>query len=117
MSFYCYAIMPIDYGWDNLETIGSVAAKFAKQDALLAVAEDKYEPRKLSSFWEALKRSYELARSAGWEGDFRSTDGPRVFFVPGIDNDMEFGFVWKQDNNGTTFVVSPYEFPWLDRLR
>ncbi len=108
--------MPIDYGWEDLESFEEVAAKFARHDAALEVAEEELEERKLPKLWSSLKRAYELAREEGWEGDFRGYSHPKVFFVPGTNNTMEFGFVWKQDNNGTTFVVSPYEMPWLDNL-
>lgn len=109
--------MPIDYGWEDLETVEAVAAKFARHDAALEVNDVSYEERKLPRYWTALKQAYELAKGEGWEGDFRASGGPQVFFVPGIKNDMEYGFVWKQDNNGTTFIVAPYEFPWLEKIR
>lgn len=49
----------------------------------------------------------------GWEGDI--TEGPYVFMLPMNDGGgtMTAGFIWKQSNNGTTFVVSPFEMPWL----
>ena len=50
-------------------------------------------------------------RKNGWEGDFRGSSA-RVFFLP-IDSEFSYGFVWKQDNNGSTFVVSPHELIWL----
>jgi hypothetical protein len=34
--------------------------------------------------------------------------------VPVADrHSFEFGLAWKQDNNGTTFVLSPIELPHL----
>jgi hypothetical protein len=32
------------------------------------------------------------------------------------DTEFAYGFVWKQDNNGTTFVASPVPMPWLLRI-
>ena len=50
---------------------------------------------------------------SGWEGDVRDGTGIYVFAVPGEESDTEVGFVFKQDNNGTTFVISPVELPHL----
>jgi hypothetical protein len=30
------------------------------------------------------------------------------------DFECEFLLAWKQDNNGQTFIASPYPLPWLD---
>lgn len=47
-----------------------------------------------------------------WEGDIR--EGIYVFSVPDPDKvAMSPGFIWKQDNNGTTFVICEKELPWL----
>jgi hypothetical protein len=58
--------------------------------------------------------SKELATENGWEGDFRGS--AYVFWIPDEHN-MRYGFVWKQDNNGTTFVVSPVPLPHLKDIR
>jgi|TARA_R100000084_G_scaffold95393_1_gene49196 hypothetical protein len=48
-----------------------------------------------------------------WEGDV--TDGVYVFSLPGPNGDLSLsiGIVWKQENDGATFVVSEIELPWL----
>ncbi len=51
-----------------------------------------------------------IAGEEGWEGDFRGE--PRVLWLPD-ENCFRHAFVWKQDNNGMTFVVSPHRLPWL----
>lgn len=48
-----------------------------------------------------------------WEGDIRN--GPYVFMIP-KEGTMEPGLVWKQDNNGNTFVVTLTELPWMEGL-
>ena len=96
---YCYAIGPID-DWelateldDFLDTIGHGA------------------------YWDRVEMLYSmaklLARKHGWEGDM--SQGPYVIGIPPADGQPNFVpiFVWKQGNNGTTFVVSPYSLPWL----
>ena len=51
-----------------------------------------------------------------WGGDIRTGETIYVFALPpsGQECGMDVGFVWKQDNNGTTFVLSPRRLPWLD---
>ena len=58
-------------------------------------------------------RVLKIAATLGsyWEGDIRQ--GPFLFFIP-----EEFQpapcVVWKQDNNGTTFVASAVPLPHLE---
>ncbi|MCW7552672.1 hypothetical protein NX722_08445 [Endozoicomonas gorgoniicola] len=51
---------------------------------------------------------------SSWEGDI--IDGVYVFAMPGsnMDTNLALGIVWKQRSNGTTFVVSELELPWLE---
>lgn len=57
--------------------------------------------------WKALG----AARNVGWEGDIR--EGPLISAIPSADGDVRYIIAWKQDNNGTTFVATPYPLPWL----
>jgi len=51
-----------------------------------------------------------LAARCGWEGDgeWRMAGLPRADVAA-----PTYMLAVKQQNNGTTFVVSPYELPWL----
>lgn len=93
-----YACAPIDLGWDRLPTV--------------EIAEGDGDHESYASLRELLDRAKAAARSAGWEGDFRET--PRVIWLPNPP-DVSFApaFAWKQDNNGTVWIVSPFELPWL----
>ncbi|MET4789568.1 hypothetical protein ABIF64_001746 [Bradyrhizobium japonicum] len=65
--------------------------------------------------YNALKvQAMELAKKVGWEGDVRQ--GPFIAGLPTHEtaDDGHFLIAWKQDNNGDTFVVSPYRLPWLE---
>ena len=56
----------------------------------------------------------EMKTKSFWQGDIR--EGIYVFCVPDVPDDysnMRLGFIWKQDNNGETFVVCERELPWL----
>lgn len=61
-------------------------------------------------------KAFELAKQIGWEGDIRHGETPDIAGLPSAgDGDGKVMLGWKQDNNGTTFVASPYPLPWLDR--
>lgn len=114
MRWYVYEVYPIDYWWDYLHSLSDVMARLSA-DSLHDEANEKgYDLSVVKSFvddWESAKMA---ASSKGWEGDFRHK--PVVFWIP-IEDRFEHGFVFKQDNNGTTFVVSPVELPWLGSYR
>ena len=106
MSWHTYHIFPIDFGWDFLPDLSHVISQAAARDA--------NDPTKYGDTAYEILRGFRYAMAAmevkGWEGDFR--DGPKVFFLPN-DTEFQWGFVWKQDNNGETFIASPQPMPWL----
>jgi hypothetical protein len=114
MTWRVYAIIPIDYGWDFLPTIAEVAGQLGKSEA-----ENKMDgignSCSLAGFLQDFDTAREKAKHAGWEGDYRTGHEPRVFWLP-METEFRYAFVWKQENNGTTFVVSPCALPWLDEL-
>ncbi len=92
---YAYKIAPIDVGFDHLVSV---------DDYILYLA--RYEVNRLLDFISSWDFAKNLAIDAGWEGDIR--EGPFVFFLPFPDSsEMSFAFIFKQDNNGDTMVVSP----------
>lgn len=64
----------------------------------------------LKQFKNDFKHAQQLAGEKGWEGDFRGD--AHVFMLP-TENEFTYGFAWKQENNGTTYIVSPVAFPHL----
>ena len=108
-----YRLDPIDNGW-------------MPWDALIARAP---KPKTSPDYWDqdwfdlspdasvvrsTFARAQHLAKRLGWEGDIR--EGP--YFAPLPENDTHpsaFLLAWKQDNNGATFVASPFNLPWLDK--
>jgi hypothetical protein len=108
-----YDIVPIDFGWEFLRTVPETAALIGESEATARLA--GYSGYiDLAGFLRDVKRAEDLAEKRGWEGDFVH-GGPRVFWLP-VENEIIYGFVWKQSNNGTTFVVSPKPIPWCDEL-
>lgn len=117
MTWYVYECPPIDFNWHMLPTAKSVAAQLASREAEAAIqygkgltlAEGYLDADYFVELWESAKAA---ATEADWEGDFRQE--PHVLWLPfPEDADFRVGFVFKQDNNGTTFVISPIQLPHL----
>lgn len=102
-----YALPPMDFLWGALPTIGD----FYK--SLVDEYDAPYAARLMVEIEEFKARSLSVAERAGWEGDFRNE--PRVLLLP-VDPELEVSLIWKQDNNGTTFVASRQILPWLKGL-
>jgi hypothetical protein len=104
-----YELPPIDYWAGTIEFDPEYEAKIAA------------EPEPAGIFGEAHARSTELTelhrravvvfRELHWEGDGGWVYGA----VPG-DTTTQLWISVKQENNGTTYVLSPVAMPWLDRL-
>ena len=104
MMWKVYAIAPIDFGWWHLHSVEEVSAALSK-------APDDSDGYGLESFLRHWQSAQFAAQKEGWEGDFRQ--GPCVFWLPKGDG-FQCNFVFKQDNNGETFVVSQSPLPWLE---
>lgn len=58
-----------------------------------------------------------LVCKSSWEGDIRTKE-MYFFALPDPENNTTRpGVIWKQDNNGTTFIFSPVELPWLEEYQ
>lgn len=110
MTWHTYEVAPIDMGWENLRTVQETASILATR-MQSAVRKHDVDASELHSFLAAWESAKDAASTAGWEGDFRNE--PVVLWVPD-DTEFSYGFVFKQDNNGTTYVVSPVPMPWLE---
>lgn len=101
-TIYVYRVDPIDdfHLWMSPDDLLS---KFEKEDF-----------RSRWEYDEVLDMARAGARLIGWEGDMR--DGPFVSVLPpgGSGVGSPFLIAWKQNNNGTSFVTSPYALPWLE---
>ncbi len=107
MTFFAYQLPPIDFGWDSCPTVEDYYATLAK-DVFRGYARQE----NLNEFRDNFKTAKAMASDIGWEGDFRGE--AHVFMMPDEDQ-FTYGFAWKQDNNGTTFVISPQPMPHLQR--
>ena len=101
-KLYTYALGPIDFweGWSSADEMMS-----APYHDVSHWGPDNVRKR----VWAA----EDAARAAGWEGDGQ----PRISMIPTDDVVCEIIVAIKQSNNGTTFIVSPVEMPWLGKFR
>src|ERR1700722_16297861 len=112
MSMYAYAIAPIDWNWELLPKIHDVAAQIARDEMLTVENSEGQWMSEVGVFRASYLEAQRLAKQLGWEGDYRSDATPRVFWIPG-GTEWEYAFAWKQEHNGTTFVISPKPLSWL----
>jgi hypothetical protein len=113
MKWHTYEIPPVDFGWKFLRTVEDTARNFGAEQAAAAARGQTMDGPSADEFLRSWESAKEAARASGWEGDFRQD--PVVFWLPD-DTDFKWGFVLKQDNNGTTYVVSPRELPSVEAL-
>lgn len=105
-----YCVSPIDswFGWLS-ET------EYRKQ----LVKSHGDDLQEAAHAWEAYlgKRSmaFELTKKVGWEGDIVGNGKPMIAALP-ADTESELVIGWRQISNGTTFVASPFELPWLSTI-
>lgn len=103
-----YQLGPIDvwFGWTHLDDVLATASKPLDERIDLC-------PYSTTTLQNTLTRAQRLAEALGWDGDLR--EGPYFSRLP--ENDFypgSFLLAWKQDNNGTTYIASPYRLPWLE---
>lgn len=105
-----YSASPIDWEWElspSVEQMKAIVKRRSKEDPMY-----EHGGLNVEELEELFEDAKEDAREVGWEGDM--VLGPVVFTLPDPhSNSFAIGFAWKQSNNGTTFIFSPFELPWL----
>ena len=107
--FY-YTILPLDFGWRTLPTAEEYRALLLK-DFSHESSQGAAAIQDFNMFFDACFEG--TTGAVPWEGDFR--EEPRVIVLPGEVEPL-LAIIWKQDNNGTTFVASQVRMPWLDQI-
>lgn len=123
MEMFSYAISPIDFDWVLAPKVSSLAERLkgAADSLNLEVDYEKFfessdavsDISSISSVYTQYHNALRCAKEAGWEGDHR--EPPRYFVIP-AETDFYIGFIFKQDNSGVTFVISPISLPHLDPI-
>ena len=111
-KLYGVQLEPIDFGWSMNRTVDEMLIELKNFNR----EEEPNVKMEYEKFWKLWEETKIFAHNQlGWEVDFREV--PEVAFVPvrgnGIDIDFEPIFIFKQDNNGTSFVVSPINIGFL----
>lgn len=115
MTWFVYSLGPIDHNWEYLRTVREVAVELGQSDAIQRLSKHAFPCLGVDEFLDAWDDAQRSARNNGWEGDFRQD--PVVFWLPTENPQFSFGFTFKQDNNGTTWVVSPVPLSYLQEYR
>lgn len=120
MEWFTYKIGPIDFGFGHMKTVAETAKEIGKIEAVTRVDTVLRGHPDGSSGGEypALDDFLRILASARAAAGVRLEDlrqEPVVFWIP-MENDFDCGFVFKEDDNGTTYVVSPIPLPHLDKL-
>src|SRR5262245_24164841 len=111
-----YQIDPIDTwgGWKLLKDVLAEIDLSTEQRDEVKAWTDHYAYNS-GALLDALKQAHHLATLLDIEAnDVR--EGP--YLAPLPENNCcptAFLLAWKQDNNGTTYIASPYPLPWLGR--
>jgi hypothetical protein len=108
-----HVVEPIDFGWDFLPTVSEAEAKIASAPPpRLQFRPPEQEPVNVAGLRRDLELAKRLAANHHWEGTFRAGCEPRVLWLPWRDA-FRYAFVWKQEDDGETFIVTPIPSPWL----
>lgn len=112
-SYSVYECSPVDW-WAGWMTPQEAVAAYRNERASVMGPGESAEDfaRRLDTAIERI--GIHLLDEFGWEGDGQW----RVTVLPDPDTaDCLLMFSVKQDHNGTTFVVSPRDLPWLGKDR
>jgi len=109
-----YVLPPIDFGLEHLRSAEETLKTFKHDEANLKKSDFKYDlayrSKNFEMDWGNAKL---LAEELGMSSALKEV--PAVFWVPD-DGQLTYSFVFKGQDNGTTYVVSPVELPWLKAI-
>lgn len=105
---YGYHFSTIENNWEDLTPLNEFLQTFADDDGDVS-------QRDKESLKEIIAKSdtaLALAKEMGWDGSY--TGCPYLFWLPSKNTQsFEYGFVFKQTSNNSTFVISPIELAYL----
>ena len=103
-KLYCYEVGTLDWGWHHLQSV---------EKTVLDLFNNEWDGEVLLAMKAYWMQAQQLAGAQGYGLWRQGHEEPAVFWVPTKDGGMVYGFIFKQDHAGDTFVVTPYEMPWL----
>lgn len=104
---------PIDFGWEHLRTVTETLENMVSSMGIKGSHNKwRYKPDEIGLFLNRYEAALKAAsKLIGFGGDFR--DQPYVIWMPGNTRyceSFQYGFIWKDDNNGTTFFATPLSY-------
>ncbi|WP_428313287.1 hypothetical protein [Hydrocarboniphaga sp.] len=110
MKWFAYDVVPVDSNWEYLKTVRETVREIAINDAEARVHGGDVPPPDMEEFIDAWESAKDAATAAGWVGE--PGNEPLVFWLP-VAGSFTFGFVIRQDNDDSSYVISPVELPHL----
>ncbi|WP_336037263.1 hypothetical protein [Acinetobacter pittii] len=108
MMLYGYHFSTIEHNWEDLKPLNEFLQTFADDDGDVSTRDKESLKEIIAKSDTALA----LAREMGWDGSY--TGSPYLFWLPSKNSQsFEYGFVFKQTSDNTTFVISPIELSYL----
>ncbi|EXE84610.1 hypothetical protein SAMN02799632_02069 [Acinetobacter pittii] len=108
MMLYGYHFSTIEHNWEDLKPLNEFLQTFADDDGDVSTRDKESLKEIIAKSDTALA----LAREMGWDGNY--TGCPYLFWLPSKNSQsFEYGFVFKQTSDNTTFVISPIELSYL----
>ncbi|MFL9471650.1 hypothetical protein ACKERC_05100 [Acinetobacter baumannii] len=108
MMLYGYHFSTIENNWEDLTPLNEFLQTFADDDGDVS-------QRDKESLKEIIAKSdtaLALAKEMGWDGSY--TGCLYLFWLPSKNTQsFEYGFVFKQTSDNSTFVISPIELAYL----
>lgn len=103
---YVYEMSPVDF-WQGWQPATAVVT--SEVDEFGQPPEGKVSRQEYDAAWDLAAAT---AAEAGWEGDIRGEVYVSALPAAGaVTSKLLLG--WKQDNNGTTYIASPYPLSYL----
>jgi hypothetical protein len=121
---YMYSYEHIDYGWELLPTVKDYT-KDHLYYMIYGGERRKFSLDNYKNMRDEFSQAMIIAKSMRaciiyaqhhMAADENFSVEPRIFFIPAVPfgDQFGFGFVWKQLDNGTSFIASPIELPHLE---
>lgn len=105
MKMYFYEVPPIDDNWEAMRLIDELP------NAINCCCGKCGLPAWVKLEFDACLLASSKFSWGCWT-DKEYSQPPRVFVLPD-EEEFKIGFVWKTVNNGTTYIISPFELPWM----
>ena len=110
-EMFVYKVPPVDYAFGMV----SFASYFSCVGLFYENSPLEDERREWNTRILMLLMSAASVAGTRWDGSLRSNDSICVFSSPVPDMcNLSLGVMWKQDNNGTTFIASEHPVNTID---